>query len=170
MSKPKVLIASDHAGVDTKRDLVRLLNALELEAVDLGPFDTTPVDYPDFAQELARRVVAGEGEWGVLICGSGIGMSIAANKVVGARAALVSDPYSARIAREHNDANILVLGARVIGPELMRENIEALPAPPSRQATTGVTPAGSPSSTLRSRKEERDALPTLRSPRRPRYR
>ena len=125
MSKPKVLIASDHAGVDTKHELVRLMNSLELEAVDLGPFDTTPVDYPDFAQELARRVVAGEGAWGVLICGSGIGMSIAANKVLGARAALVSDPYSARMAREHNDANILVLGARVIGPELMRENIEA---------------------------------------------
>ena len=124
MSKPKVLIASDHAGVDTKRDLVRLLNALELEAVDLGPFDTTPVDYPDFAQELARRVVAGEGAWGVLICGSGIGMSIAANKVVGARAALVSDPYSARMAREHNDANILVLSALEIDADQTRSILD----------------------------------------------
>ena len=117
----RVLIASDHAGVDTKAELLQFLQEQGLDVVDLGPQERTAVDYPGFAQKLARAVVNGEGAWGVLICGSGIGMSIAANKVPGARAALVHEAYTARMAREHNDANIVVLGARVIGPEIMKE-------------------------------------------------
>lgn len=116
-----VLIAADHAGVDVKRDLGAFLASLGYDVRDLGPHDTTSVDYPDYAHRLAERVASGDGAWGVLICGSGIGMSIAANKVPGARAALVHEAYTARMAREHNDANIVVLGARVLGPELMRE-------------------------------------------------
>jgi ribose 5-phosphate isomerase B len=130
MAKRRVLVASDHAGVAIKAEIVRLVESLGFEAVDLGPTETTPVDYPDYARELATAVVAGQGAWGILICGSGIGMSIAANKVAGARAALVSEPYSARMAREHNDANILVIGARVIGPEMIRAVIEVFAATP----------------------------------------
>ena len=128
-----VLIAADHAGVDVKRDLGAFLASLGYDVRDLGPHDTTSVDYPDYAHRLAERVVRGEGVWGVLICGSGIGMSIAANKVPGARAALVHEAYTARMAREHNDANIVVLGARVLGPELMRECLRAF-------ASAGFTP------------------------------
>lgn len=128
-----VSIAADHAGVAVKAELVAYLESLGLETVDLGPHDTSAVDYPDFAHTLARHVVAGNSEWGVLICGSGIGMSIAANKVSGARAALVHDAYTARMARQHNDANILVLGARVLGPDLLRECVRVF-------ATAGFTP------------------------------
>lgn len=117
----RVLIASDHAGVDTKAELASFLQAQGFDVVDFGPQSKESVDYPDFAHRLANAVVKGEGAWGVLICGSGIGMSIAANKVSGARAALVHEAYTARMAREHNDANIIVLGARVIGPEIMKE-------------------------------------------------
>lgn len=117
----RVLIASDHAGVETKSELSDFLQSLGFDVMDLGPQSKESVDYPAFAQRLAKAVVAEEGAWGVLICGSGIGMSIAANKVSGARAALVHEAYTARMAREHNDANIVVLGARVIGPEIMKE-------------------------------------------------
>ena len=129
----RVLIASDHAGVEVKVELIRYLQSLGLTVTDLGPNDTTPVDYPLFAHRLARAVVAGDGDWGVLICGSGIGMSIAANKVPGARAALVHEAYTARMAREHNDANIVVLGARVIGMEIMKASLQAF-------ATTAFAP------------------------------
>ena len=126
----RVLIASDHAGVDTKSELSAHLASLGFDVVDLGPESRESVDYPAFAQRLARAVVMGEGAWGVLICGSGIGMSIAANKVPGARAALVHEAYTARMAREHNDANIVVLGARVLGPAMMRECLEAFARTP----------------------------------------
>jgi ribose 5-phosphate isomerase B len=121
----KVLIASDHAGVAVKADVVRYLASLGHQVVDLGPESTESVDYPEFAHRLGRAVVDGQGDWGVLVCGSGIGMSIAANKVPGVRAALANDPYCARMAREHNDANVLVFGARVIGPEMIREVVRA---------------------------------------------
>lgn len=120
-----VLIASDHAGVDVKADVGKFLGSLGFAVRDLGPTSRQSVDYPQFAHLLARSVVAGEGDWGILVCGSGIGMSIAANKVVGARAALANDPYSARMAREHNDANVLVFGARVIGTEMIKEVVKA---------------------------------------------
>lgn len=111
----KVLIASDHAGFDLKQALQKAIP--EWEWLDLGPKDTSRVDYPDFAETLARKVAAGEAQQGILICGSGIGMSIAANKVNGVRAAVVENPLSARLAREHNNANVLCLGARFLAPD-----------------------------------------------------
>lgn len=128
MSSARVYIASDHAGVATKAMLAEFVRELGHEVVDLGPADTASVDYPDFAHRLATQVVSEPGSWGVLICGSGIGMSIAANKVSGARAALVHEAYTARMARNHNDANVVVLGARVIGPEIMKECLRAFAA------------------------------------------
>jgi ribose 5-phosphate isomerase B len=113
-----VAIASDHAGVELKAQMVEWLRSKGLQSVDLGPHETVSVDYPDFAALVAGKVVAGEATSGILICGSGIGMSIAANKVEGIRAALVSEPISARLCRQHNDANVLCLGARMIGVEM----------------------------------------------------
>ena len=117
----KILIASDHAGFEMKAAVQRLLPEHQWE--DLGPLDAARVDYPDFAEKLARRV-ATEGIRGILICGSGIGMSIAANKVAGVRAALVGNPVAARLSREHNDANVLCLGSRFIAPEYGAEIVE----------------------------------------------
>ena len=110
-----IVIASDHAGVVLKARIVELIGEAGLEVRDLGPGDTTSVDYPDFAHALAETVAAGEAERGILICGTGIGMSMAANKYEGIRAALCHDEYTARLSREHNDANVLCLGDRVIG-------------------------------------------------------
>jgi RpiB/LacA/LacB family sugar-phosphate isomerase len=120
-----VLIASDHAGVAVKSDVTGFLRSLGHEVRDLGPLTPQSVDYPDFAHRLADGIAQNDGDWGVLVCGTGIGMSIAANKVSGVRAALANDPYSARLAREHNDANVLVFGARVIGPEMIKEVVKA---------------------------------------------
>lgn len=124
-SRGQVAIASDHAGVAVKRELIEFLASLGFAPVDLGPESTESVDYPGFAHSLAHYVVEGRASWGILICGTGIGMSIAANKVAGARAALCMEPFSASMARQHNDANILVVGARVTGPELMRAVIRS---------------------------------------------
>jgi ribose 5-phosphate isomerase B len=110
-----ILIASDHAGVELKTALQRVLS--EWKWRDLGPISSERVDYPDFAQDLAERVSKGESNRGILICGSGIGMSIAANKVAGVRAAVVENPVAAKLSREHNDANVLCLGARFLAPE-----------------------------------------------------
>jgi ribose 5-phosphate isomerase B len=120
-----VLIACDHGGIDLKTQLVEDLASWKYEVVDLGVNDPASVDYPDYALKLGRGVVAGEGEVGVLVCGTGIGMSIAANKVPGVRAALVGDEYSARMARQHNDANVLCLGGRVVGPDRARAILKA---------------------------------------------
>ena len=106
----KILVASDHAGLEMKTKLISGLT--DWKWIDLGPMDLTSVDYSDYAQSLAEKIQKGEASEGVLICGSGIGMSIAANKFPGIRAALVSDPISARLAREHNQANVLCLGSR----------------------------------------------------------
>jgi glycine hydroxymethyltransferase len=116
-----ILIASDHGGFSLKEDLKAFLTSLGEPVQDLGTCNGEPVDYPDFGIDLAERVGRGEAERGVLVCGTGIGMSIVANKVPGVRAALAHDAYSARMAREHNDANILVIGGRTTGPELARE-------------------------------------------------
>jgi ribose 5-phosphate isomerase B len=115
-----VALASDHAGVAMKSALVDYLRRDGRTLVDLGPSDATSVDYPEFAERVARKVASGEADRGILICGSGIGMSIAANKVDGVRAALVMDPLMAELSRQHNDANVLCLGARLIG-ETMAE-------------------------------------------------
>jgi len=111
----RIAIGADHAGYELKQQIVEYLAAQGHQVQDLGTHDLQSVDYPDYAAQVARAVVAGEAERGILICGTGIGMSIAANKVRGARAAVCTDCYMARMAREHNDARILCLGGRVLG-------------------------------------------------------
>lgn len=108
---------SDHAGLPLKRLLVAQLAELGDEVIDIGTNDEASVDYPDFGAEVGRRVAASAGSArGLVVCGSGIGISIAANKIAGVRCALVHDAYTAELARQHNDANVIALGARVIGP------------------------------------------------------
>ncbi len=108
---------SDHAGLDLKRVLVGVLRGLGDEVVDLGTDDGASVDYPDYGASVGRAVAsAGGGALGLVVCGSGIGISIAANKVPGIRAALVHDSYTAECARRHNDANVVAFGGRVVGP------------------------------------------------------
>ena len=108
----RVALGADHAGVALKRDVRKLLDDLNVEYVDLGTDTDAAVDYPDFAKLVTREVVDGRVDAGILICGTGIGMAMAANKVHGIRAASASDVETARLAREHNDANVLALGAR----------------------------------------------------------
>lgn len=110
-----IAIASDHAGITLKTEISRVLQELGLDVEDLGPTETRSVDYPDYAHLLAKAVSDGRVERGVLICGTGLGMSMAANRHPGVRAALCHDAYTAEMARRHNDANILCMGARVIG-------------------------------------------------------
>jgi len=116
-----VAIGSDHAGFDMKTDLVIHLKDLGHEVLDLGTNNSAPVDYPDFAKAVAEAVAGGRAERGILICGSGVGASVAANKVQGIRAGLCHDTYSAHQGVEHDDMNVLVLGSRIIGPALSRE-------------------------------------------------
>lgn len=110
----KIAIGTDHAGFEFKEDLKKFLEAQGHQVSDMGAFDKQPSDYPDFALKLGEAVVAGTVERGILVCGAGHGMSIAANKIPGIRAATCHDEYTARMSREHNDANVLVLPARVI--------------------------------------------------------
>ncbi len=124
MSEETVAIAADHGGFDLKSILVHELRALGYEVLDLGTMTRDSVDYPDFAATLAGAIVDGRAARGVLICGSGIGMSIAANRHRAIRAALVHDDTSARLARQHNDANVLVLGARLLGPEVAKDCVK----------------------------------------------
>ena len=117
---------SDHAGFPLKDALVKLLRGLGDEVQDLGAADaTTRVDYPDYGARVARAVVGDRGSFGLCVCGTGIGISIAANKIAGARAALAAEPYAARMAREHNDANVLCVGARVTGVGLAEDIVRA---------------------------------------------
>ncbi|WP_203363544.1 ribose 5-phosphate isomerase B [Bacillus sp. REN10] len=117
----KVAIASDHGGVNIRKEITNLLEELGIEFEDFGCDCQTSVDYPDYALPVAEKVANGEFDRGILICGTGIGMSIAANKVKGIRCALVHDLFSAKATREHNDSNMLAMGERVIGPGLARE-------------------------------------------------
>jgi ribose 5-phosphate isomerase B len=119
-----IVIASDHAGVEFKRQIVELIRVGGREVRDLGPADTSSVDYPDFAHAVAGAVAAGEADVGILICGTGIGMSVAANRHRGVRAALCHDAYTAEMARRHNDANVLCLGARVTGGGVAEQIVE----------------------------------------------
>ena len=121
----KIVLASDHAGFALKESIRRDLDEQGEHIFDLGVFDEEPVDYPDLALRAAQVVRSGEFDRAILVCGTGIGVSITANKVRGIRAALCSDCFSARCAREHNDANILALGARVVGPGLALEIVRA---------------------------------------------
>ncbi len=110
-----IYLASDHAAIDLRRHLLTMLHDLGHETEDLGAHDSTSVDYPDFAHELATRVAEDRHNRGILVCGTGIGMSMAANRHPGVRAAVCHDAYTAEMARRHNDANVLCLGARVLG-------------------------------------------------------
>lgn len=120
----KVAIASDHAGFELKGRIVEKLRELGFQFEDFGPFNPSPVDYPDFAAKVAEAVSKGEFDRGIVICGTGVGSSIVANKFPGVYCALCHDVYSARQAREHVDANMLALGGRVVGPELAAEIVE----------------------------------------------
>jgi len=111
-----IVLASDHAGVGLKAEIVRLLEARGEPYLDLGPADDASVDYPVFAHRLVREILSGRADRGVLICGTGIGMSMAANRHAGIRAALCHDAFTAEMARRHNDSNVLCVGARVTGP------------------------------------------------------
>ncbi|MGO9210969.1 MAG: ribose 5-phosphate isomerase B [Terriglobales bacterium] len=121
----RVAIAADHAGFPLKQDLAPWLRSSGYEVTDLGTNSTEPVDYPDYADAVAQAVLEGRAARGILICGSGVGASVAANKVPGIRAGICHDTYSAHQGVEHDDMNVLVLGARVIGVELARELVRA---------------------------------------------
>ncbi len=120
----KIAIGSDHAGFELKETIKTFLKEKGIEVIDFGTYSEERVDYPDYAIPLAESVANGEEDFGILICGTGIGMSIAANKVKGIRASLCSDVYSAHSAREHNNANVLCLGGRVLGKELAKEIVD----------------------------------------------
>jgi ribose 5-phosphate isomerase B len=126
----KIAIASDHAGVTLKEKVAALLAGRGVEVSDLGTSSNDSVDYPDYGEKVARAVSAREVDRGVLICGTGIGMSIVANKFSGVRAALCHDRQTAEISRQHNDANVLVMGARVLDPALALQMVEAWLATP----------------------------------------
>ena len=117
----KVAISSDHGGNNLRKEITNLLTELGIEYIDYGPESDASVDYPDYAVPVANAVVEGKVDRGILICGTGIGMSISANKINGIRCALVHDVFSAKATREHNDTNIIAMGERVIGPGLARE-------------------------------------------------
>ena len=121
----KLVIASDHAGFDLKQSLIAHLASAGHHVSDLGPADKARCDYPDYAAKVAAAVVAETGLLGILCCGTGIGMAMAANKVHGVRAAVCSDTFSAHATREHNDANVLCLGERVVGPGLAADIVDA---------------------------------------------
>ncbi len=113
-----IALGSDHGGYGLKQEIIGYLEEKGIEYKDYGCYDESPCDYPVFGKKAAQAVVSGECEKGILICGTGIGISIAANKIKGIRAALCHDVFSAKATREHNDANILAMGARVVGPGL----------------------------------------------------
>jgi ribose 5-phosphate isomerase B len=124
MPESAIAVASDHAGFDLKEILKRDLQTAGHEVLDLGTGSTESVDYPDFGKAMAEAIAAGKVARGVLVCGTGIGISIAANRNPGVRAAVVHDTTSARLAREHNDANVVAFGQRLIGVEVAREALQ----------------------------------------------
>ncbi len=121
----KIAIGSDHAGLSLKNEILKHLETRGVEFKDFGAYSEASCDYPDFAEKVAEAVVGKEFKFGILVCGTGIGISIAANKVPGIRAALCSDTFSAHACREHNDANILALGARVVGAGLAFDIVDS---------------------------------------------
>ncbi len=117
----RVAIASDHAGFDLKNLLLPILLEAGYECNDLGTYDSTPTDYPDHARSMAETMQAGQADRGIIICGSGVGVCVAVNKFKGIRAGVCHDTYSAHQSVEHDNANVLCLGSRIIGPALMKE-------------------------------------------------
>ncbi|HWQ33690.1 MAG TPA: ribose 5-phosphate isomerase B [Blastocatellia bacterium] len=121
----RIVTGSDHAGFELKEMLIGEVRRLQHEVIDVGTHSADPVDYPDFAEAVGTALIAGQAERGILICGSGVGASVAANKLPGVRAGLCHDTYSAHQGVEHDDMNVLVLGARVIGVEMAKELVRA---------------------------------------------
>ena len=121
----KIAIASDHAALEMKADLVQWLGEQGHEVADLGPYDGQSVDYPDYGYKLGEAIASGSAERGIALCGSGIGIAIAANRNPKVRCAQVSEPLSAGLSRSHNDANAIAMGARLIGPEMARACVTA---------------------------------------------
>lgn len=120
-----VVVGSDHGGFALKEVLMGHLQEKGLEVIDVGCYDTNSVDYPDIAEKACREVTEGRCDWGILVCGTGIGISMAANKVKGIRCALVSEAYSAEMTKRHNNANMIALGGRVTGPDLAKHIVDA---------------------------------------------
>lgn len=120
-----VVIGSDHGGFELKEVLSAHLKAKGLEVLDVGCYDTGSVDYPDIAQKACCEVTSGRCQWGIVVCGTGIGISMAANKIKGIRCALVSNEYSAEMTKRHNNANMLAFGGRVTGPDLAKNIVDA---------------------------------------------
>ena len=123
-------LATDHAGFALKAFVKDILSELDIETIDLGPINSDRVDYPDYAKKCALKVTKDKESFGILICGTGIGISIAANKIAGIRAALCHDHYTAQMARAHNDANILCFGERVVGKGVVEEMIKTFVTTP----------------------------------------
>src|SRR6202158_3114089 len=121
----KIVIGSDHAGFQLKVAMGDLLRSMNQEVLDVGAFNENPSDYPDFAEAVGRALLVGQAQRGVLICGSGVGASVAANKLTGIRAAVCHDTYSAHQGVEHDDMNVLVLGSRIIGVKLAEDLVKA---------------------------------------------
>jgi len=126
----RIAIASDHAAIALKSALVAYMEAAGHEVEDLGPYDESSVDYPDYGYKLSDSVASGKADFGVALCGSGIGISIAVNRNPGCRAALVSEPLSAKLAREHNDANVIAMGARLTGIDMAKACLDAFLSTP----------------------------------------
>jgi len=124
MDQEVIALASDHGGIEMKAMLRCILEERGCRVLDLGTHDSQSVDYPDYAAAMAKALKDGQASRGILMCGTGIGISIAANRHRHVRAALVHDAYGARMCRQHNDANVLVLGGRTMGPEVARECVE----------------------------------------------
>ncbi|MBE7048061.1 MAG: ribose 5-phosphate isomerase B [Ruminococcaceae bacterium] len=120
-----IVIGSDHGAFELKGCLVKYLESKGQEVYDCGVFDTGSVDYPDIAQKVCEKVKSGDYEFGIVLCGTGIGISIAANKIDGIRCALVNNAYSAEKARQHNNANVIAMGGRVLGPDLAINILDA---------------------------------------------
>jgi ribose 5-phosphate isomerase B len=121
----KLVVGSDHAGFQLKNEMASLLKSLGHDVLDVGAYDERPSDYPDFAEAVGHAVLDGRAERGVLICGSGVGASVAANKLVGIRAGMCHDTYSAHQGVEHDNINVLVLGSRVVGVKLAEDLVKA---------------------------------------------
>ncbi len=121
----RIVVASDHAGVELRQEMAEAAQALGHEVVDLGPAPGVAIDYPVNGARVGRLVASGEYDLGMLVCGTGVGISLAANKIRGIRAVVCSEPYTAALSRRHNDSNVLAVGARVVGPGLARLIVES---------------------------------------------
>lgn len=121
----RIAVGCDHGGIVLKESVVNTLKSLGAEVVDLGCYSLESVDYPEYGEKVAKAVASGEADAGVVMCGTGIGISIAANKVKGIRAAVVTNVYMAKLTKNHNNANIIALGGRVISPEEAKDIVEA---------------------------------------------